>query len=81
MKDYAKQIEESLNKLSPEKLQKLDDDIHNSYGESVSVDEYLAMIKISKSTIKKMKKFIVKHKTNGSTIGTFGTKKRHQSLS
>ena len=49
MKDYVKQIEESLNKLSPEKLQKLDDDIRNSYGESVSVDEYLAMIKMSKS--------------------------------
>ena len=49
MKDYAKQIEESLNKLSPEKLQKLNDDIHNSYGGSVSVDKYLAMIKMSKS--------------------------------
>ena len=49
MKDYAKQIEESLNKLSPEKLQKLNDDIYNSYGGSVSVDEYLAMIKMSKS--------------------------------
>lgn len=57
MKDYVKQLEESLNKLSPEELQKLDDDIRNSYGESVSIDEYLAMIKISKSTIKKMKKF------------------------
>ena len=48
MKDYVKQLEESLNKLSPEELQKLDDDIHNSYGESVSVDEYLAMIKNTK---------------------------------
>lgn len=48
MKDYVKQLEESLNKLSPEELQKLDD-IRNSYGESVSVDEYLAMIKMSKS--------------------------------
>ena len=37
------------NKLLAEELQKLDDDIHNSYGESVSLDEYLAMIKMSKS--------------------------------
>lgn len=48
MKDYVKQIEESLNKLSPEELQKLDDDIRNSNGESVSVDEYLATIKNAK---------------------------------
>lgn len=49
MKDYVKRLEESLNKLSPEELQKLDDDIRNIYGESVSVDEYLAMIKMPKS--------------------------------
>ena len=49
MKDYVKQLEESLNKLSPEELQKLDNDIRNSYGESVSVDEYLTTIKMPKS--------------------------------
>lgn len=49
MKNYVKQLGESLNKLLPEELQKLDEDIRNSYGESVSVDEYLAMIKMPKS--------------------------------
>ena len=49
MKDYVKQLEESLNKLSPEELQKLDNDIRNSYGESVFVDEYLTTIKMPKS--------------------------------
>lgn len=44
MKNYVKQLKESLDKMSPEEQKTLDDEIRKKFENSISVDEYLERI-------------------------------------
>lgn len=44
MKDYVKQLKESLDRMIPEEQKVLDEEIRKSIECKISVDEYLEMI-------------------------------------
>lgn len=44
MKDYVKQLRESLNKMSPEEQKELDEEIRKNVECKLRVEEYLARI-------------------------------------
>jgi len=44
MKDYVKQLKESLDRMTPEEQKALDEEIRKSIECKISVDEYLEMI-------------------------------------